>query len=472
MATTKITPIKRTVKAALDYILNPDKTDGKLLASSFGCSYETADLEFEFTRRSALGKGNNLAHHLIQSFAPGEADAKQAHEIGRQLADEVLQGKYEYVLATHIDKGHIHNHIIFNAVDFVNYRKYNSNKGSLYGIRKISDRLCRENGLSTVIPGKGERKGQIEYTDRESGERLTRPAEGAAKSYAEYLADLSGGGSYKSKLRRAIDMAIPLSTDFDDFLFRMVGMGYEVKRGKHISFRAAKEGQERFTRAKALGEDYTEERITARIADGARSMPALRADSKPVSLIIDLQNNIKAQQSKGYEHWAKINNLKQAAKTLNYLTENNILHYEKLTGKIEEVATAAESARATLKEAEKKLAVMAAIVKNADMYQRTKAIYDEYRTSKNPEKYKRDHESEIILHEAAARTLKAAGVGKSMDARALRSDYEKLSVEKARLSAEYGKLKREVKGLDVIKRNIDSILNPPADRPRDRGIEI
>ncbi len=144
MAITKIHPIKSTLKKALDYIENPVKTDEKILVSSFACSYETADIEFELLLSQAMQKGNNLAHHLIQSFAPGETTPEQAHEIGRQLADEVLQGKYPYVLTTHIDKGHVHNHIIFCAVDMVNQRKYVSNRQSYAYIRRTSDRLCKE----------------------------------------------------------------------------------------------------------------------------------------------------------------------------------------------------------------------------------------------------------------------------------------------------------------------------------------
>ena len=158
MAVTKIHPIKSTLKKALDYIENPDKTYDKMLVSSFACSYETADIEFEMLLAQAYQKGNNLAHHLIQSFAPGEATPEQAHEIGRQLADEVLQGKYPYVLTTHIDKGLVHNHIIFCAVDMVNQRKYISNKQSYVYIRRTSDRLCKENGLSVVKPGQSKGK--------------------------------------------------------------------------------------------------------------------------------------------------------------------------------------------------------------------------------------------------------------------------------------------------------------------------
>jgi hypothetical protein len=165
MAVTKIKPIKSTLSKALDYIENPDKTDGKMLVSSFGCSYETADIEFEYTLSQALQKGNNLAFHLIQSFEPGEVDYQKAHEIGKQLADAVTKGQHEYVLTTHIDKGHVHNHIIFCAVNFVDHRKYNSNKRSYYGIRNMSDKLCRENGLSVVVPGKGS-KGSAIYMAR------------------------------------------------------------------------------------------------------------------------------------------------------------------------------------------------------------------------------------------------------------------------------------------------------------------
>ena len=183
MAVTKIKPIKSTLKRALDYIQNPDKTDGKMLISSFGCSPETADIEFGFTLSQALDRGDNLAHHLIQSFEPGEVDYQKAHEIGKQLADAVTKGQYEYVLTTHIDKGHIHNHIIFCAANFVDYRKYNSNKRSYYGIRNLSDRLCQENGLSVLVPEKGSR----------------------GKNYAVYKKEKTA----KGRLKTAVDALIP-----------------------------------------------------------------------------------------------------------------------------------------------------------------------------------------------------------------------------------------------------------------------
>ena len=211
MAVTKIKPVKSTLSKALDYIQNPDKTDGKMLVSSFGCSYETADIEFAFTLSQALDKGNNLAHHLIQSFEPGEVDYEKAHEIGRQLADAVTKGQHEYVLTTHIDKGHIHNHNIFCAVNFVNYHKYNSNKRTYYGIRNMSDKLCRENGLSVLVPEKGSK----------------------GKNYATYQKEKTA----KAKLKLVIDTLVPAVSAFEELLSRLQGAGYELKTGKYISCR-------------------------------------------------------------------------------------------------------------------------------------------------------------------------------------------------------------------------------------------
>ena len=429
MAVTKIKPVKSTLKKALDYIQNPDKTDGKMLVSSFGCSPETADIEFEFTIAQALDRGNNLAHHLIQSFEPGEVDYQKAHEIGKQLADAVTKGQYEYVLTTHIDKGHVHNHIIFCAVNFVDYHKYNSNKRSYYGIRNMSDRLCRENGLSVIVPQKG----------------------GKGKSYAEYLAEKTGT-SWKGKLKTVVDGLIPQVSSFEELLSRLQGLGYEIKPGKYVSCRAP--GQERFTRLKTLGADYTEEAIRERI-EGRRTRTAKAPKAeRGVSLLIDIENSIKAAQSRGYEQWAKIHNLKQAAKTLNFLTEHQISQYEDLTAKIEEIQTESEKAGDALKDMEKRLADMAVLIKNVSTFQKTKPAYDTYRKARNKDRYRAAHEGTVILHEAAAKALKAARISKLPNLAALQAEYEKLQEQKEALRADYGKLKKQVKEYDVIRQNM------------------
>ena len=433
MAVTKIKPIKSTLKKALEYIQNPDKTDDKMLVSSFGCSYETADIEFAFTLSQALDKGNNLAHHLIQSFEPGEVSFEKAHEIGKQLADAVTKGQYEYVLTTHIDKGHVHNHIIFCAVNFVDYHKYNSNKRSYYGIRNINDRLCYENGLSVITPEKG-RKG---------------------KSYIEYQTAKTGT-SWKGKLKEAVDLLIPQIKDFEELLEKLQASGYEIKLGKYVSCRAP--GQERFTRLKTLGIDYTEEAIQKRIA-GIRSRNVkIPKQEKGISLLIDIENNIKAQQSAGYEHWAKIHNLKQAAKTMNFLTENNILQYEYLIKKIDEIILDSEQTADSLKQVEKKLSDMAVLIKNISTYQKTKDIYRGYIKAKDKEAYRRKYESSLILYEASGKALKDAGIKKLPELAALQKEYTALQKKKEAIYSDYGKLKKKVKEYQKIKQNVDTIL--------------
>ena len=444
MAVTKIKPIKSTLSKALDYIENPDKTDGKMLISSFGCSYETADIEFGYTLSQALDKGNNLAFHLIQSFAPGEVDYEKAHEIGKQLADAVTKGQHEYVVTTHIDKGHIHNHVIFCAVNFVDHHKYNSNKRSYYGIRNMSDKLCRENGLSVVVPGKGSK----------------------GKSYAEYQAEKTGT-SWKGKLKTTVDALIPQVSSFEELLTRLQAAGYEIKPGKYVSCRAP--GQERFTRLKTLGADYTEEAVRERIAGRRTKVAKAPREQRGVSLLIDIENSIKAAQSKGYEQWAKIHNLKQAAKTMNFLTEHKIEQYADLVSRIEEMAAESGQAADALKNAEKRLAEMAVLIKNVSTYQKTKPVYDAYRKARNREKYRAGQEQAIILHEAAVRSLKAAGIAKLPNLAALQTEYEALQAQKEALYADYGKLKKKVREYDIIKQNIDSILQ--ADRQPEREKE-
>ena len=432
MAVTKIHPIKSTLRKALDYIENPDKTDEKLFVSSYGCSYETADIEFQMLLDQALKKGNNLAHHLIQAFEPGETTPEQAHEIGRQLADEVLGGKYPYVITTHIDKGHLHNHIIFCAVDMANQRKYISNRQSYAYIRRTNDRLCREHGLSVVMPGKDK-----------------------GKSYAEWDAQRKGK-SWKAKLKTAIDAAIPQARDFDSFLRLMEAQGYEMKRGKFISFRSP--GQERFTRCKTLGVDYTEEAITRRIKGLAVDRGPKRKVEQGISLRIEIENNIKAQQSAGYARWAKLYNLKQAAKALNFLTEHQIESYEGLESRLDEISTANDEAAAALKAVERRLGEMALLIKQISTYKQTRPVALEYHRAKDKAAFRREHESQLILYEAAARALKEAGMKKRPNLYALKAEYKKLDGERERLSEQYNEVKKELKEYGIIKQNVDSIL--------------
>ena len=446
MAVTKTHPIKSTLKAAIDYICNPDKTDGKLLVSSFGCTAETADIEFAWTRRHAIDKGTNLGRHLIQAFQPGEVTPEQAHEIGMELAKEILGGKYEFVLTTHIDKDHVHNHLIFNAVSFADHKYYHSNKRSYHDIRRTSDRLCKEHGLSVIIPGQDK-----------------------GKSYIEHQAT-QNGTSYKAKLKAAIDRLLPACSDLEELLRRLQREGYEIKRGKYISARAP--DQERFTRLKTLGVDYTEEALAARIVGRSRLSRQPKKQNGKISLLIDIQNNIKAQQSAGFTHWAKLNNLKQAAKTMNFLTEHGIGSYEELESRLTAVPARRDTAHAEIKRIENRAAELALVMKHAETYRQLKPLYDRYRKSNDKEKFLRGHESEIILFEAAVRELKRLGAVPLPATESLKAELVNLAAEKERLLAEYKAARSEVREYETVKQNVDALLAVPKEQEQQRRHEL
>ena len=446
MAVTKIKAIRGTLSKAIAYILNPEKTDEKLLVSSYGCASETAAREFEWTRKIAEQKGMTpvriIARHVIQSFEIGEVTPELAHEIGKQFADEILEGKYEYVLTTHIDKDHVHNHLIFNAVDFVDYHAYKSYKRIYYDMREVSDRLCKENGLSVIPPSQNKGMGYKEYTEAKRGT------------------------SWKQKLKQTIDRLVITAKDYDDFLRLMQEAGYEIKTGKYISFRA--EGQERFTRSKTIGENYTEERIKERIAGRTPRKSQRQTTPKGISLIGDIQERIRLIDSKGYEHKAKLTILKEAARTLNYLTDNNLLQYTDLEKKVEDVHSSYDRTGKELKVVEARLREVQPLIKNISNYQRLKPVYDAFQKAKDKPSFKAKHEAELVIFEAARSTLLAMqGDEKLPSLKTLQAEQQRLLDEQQRLYDERAKLKKEVKQIETIKSNVDTFLAPSADHDRE-----
>ena len=431
---------------AIAYILNPEKTDEKLLVSSYGCASETAAQEFEWTRKIAEQKGMNpvriIARHVIQSFEIGEVTPELAHEIGKQFADEILGGKYEYVLTTHIDKDHVHNHLIFNAVDFVDYHAYKSYKRIYYDMREVSDRLCKENGLSVIPPSQNKGMGYKEYTEAKRGT------------------------SWKQKLKQTIDRLVITAKDYDDFLRLMQEAGYEIKTGKYISFRA--EGQERFTRSKTIGENYTEERIKERIAGRTPRRSQRQTTPKGISLIGDIQERIRLIDSKGYEHKAKLTILKEAARTLNYLTENNLLQYADLEKKVEDIHSSYDRTGKELKGVEARLREVQPLIKNISNYQRLKPVYDAFQKAKDKPSFKAKHEAELVIFEAARSTLLAMqGDEKLPSLKTLQAEQQRLLEEQQRLYDERAKLKKEARMIDTLKANVDDFLKPNTERDQE-----
>ena len=440
-------PEKTSLEAAIDYALDREKTEQTCFETAVNCDRESVYADMMDTkRRWGKAQRKRQGYHIIQSFAPGEVTPEEAHEIGMELAKEILGGKYEFVLTTHIDKNHVHNHLIFNAVSFQDHKHYHSNKRSYHFIRRTSDRICKEHGLSVIVPGwdKG-------------------------KSYIEHQAEQKGT-SYKAKLRAAIDRLLPGCSDLEDLLCRLQREGYELKRGKYISARAP--GQERFTRLKTLGADYAEEALTARIA--GRPSPSHQSQQrtgKP-SLLIDIQNNLKAQQSAGYKHWATIENLKRAAETLNFLTEHGISSYEELTERCDGAAAATARVKADLRATEKEMERLTLTMKHAATYRQLRPLYEEYRQSRDKEKFLRGHEGEIILFEAAARELKRLDAVPLPATKRLRAEMDELTARRTALQSEYRKAQREEKEYDTLRQNVEALLEKPREQIQTKHYEL
>ena len=432
MAVTEIHPITTTLNKALDYIMNPKKTDNTLLVDGYACSPQIAFHQFNQVKKNAGKTDGTLALHLIQSFSPGEVDYETARKIGIELADKILKGRFQYVIATHTDKGHIHNHILINSVSFKDKKRYHSSPNSHYYIRRTSDKLCKEYGLSVIENPKEKGKSHYEHSQEKQGK------------------------SWKALLRQTIDRCILKAQSWDDFLILMQRENYEIKTGKHIAFRA--EGQERFTRAKTLGADYSEEQIRNRIV-GQKNLTTAKGEK--INLLIDIENRIKNQQQNtvGLENWAKINNIKMAARTHNYLTEHNLLDYDVLSAKVEATRERYNGTRSKIKDIEKQLKSIEESIQNIDNHRKTKPIADKLQTVVFKERYRREHESELIVFSAAEKYIKKTFKdGKPPLIRELRAEQKALLAEKDKLYKDYYSAKSEVSELQTIKKNVDTIL--------------
>ncbi len=447
MAYTKIHAIQATVNKAVDYICNPDKTDEGILISSYGCSPETAAYDFKFALSKTSQSDPNKAYHLIQSFLPDEVSYKEAHQIGVELADKLLEGKYSYVVTTHIDKGHVHNHIIFCAADNVNHEKYHDCKKTYYNIRNLSDTLCREHELSVITPG--EKRG---------------------KTYKEWQADRNGS-SWKEQLKADIDEAIKNAATYEDCIDLIRAKGYEVKgedfgekAHKFISFRPL--DKENFVRGRAssLGTEYTKERIRERIEEKALVKDKKRVPfptiKKPIVKDYSRKNLIdtteeKFTQSPGLKHWADIQNLKIAAAS--YSQAGSITELEK---QIAAKSTLAKTARESLVETERQLKDLGQVLKYAEQYKTNHIYHVRYQKSKDKDAYLRRHETELILHDGAENILKRFGINpKNIDVEKLRSDYNALYSKKQALQKTYKSAEKEAADLNRKLNNLNQYLD-------------
>ena len=436
MAYTKIHAIKATVDKAIDYICNPDKTDEQIYVSSYACAPETAAIDFKYTLDHCRENSPNKAYHLIQAFAPGEVSYEEAHRIGKELADKVLEGKYSYVLTTHIDKGHIHNHIIFCAADNIEHNKYHDCKQSYYHIRKLSDELCKAHNLSIIIPG---------------GER--------GKKYKEWQSD-QNGSTWKTQLRRDIIFCIKSASTYEDFLLLMRAKGYEIKgesfeegAAKYISFRPL--DKERFVRgsAKSLGKEYTKERIRERIEMKHERKSVIPKKDYSARRLIDTSDE-KFQNSPGLQQWATIENLKIAAQSYNEVGSLSDLKHQ-ITVKTE----AGKSAKQSVVKLEHHMKDLAEIIKYAEQYKTNRSYHIAYKKSKNPDAYFRRYESQLTLYGGARRVLEQTGINlKGLNVDKLKAEYQELMKQKNELTSTYKNCEKEVQSLNQKLENLSQYL--------------
>lgn len=448
MAYTKIHPIKSTVEKAIAYITNPEKTDEKIYVSSFACSEQTAFLEFEKTRNKHHYSGKNLAYHCIQSFKPNEVTPEQAHKIGIQTADELLKGKYEYVISTHVDRGHIHNHLIICGVNFENGLSFGTehdrkNNPAWKQLRKISDDICIENKLSVI----------------------EMPEKGYGKCYYEWLQDMKKN-SYKSKLKNAIDSCVMTSDSFDDFLNRMQNeMKYEYKiRGHSLSFRA--EEQERFTRCsrKSLGWYYDPEQIKKRIDRQVKKRTATISKDTGFYQIND-------DKAVGLNRWAALKNMQEASRLLNFLSDYGVGSVEQLDKKISDMYDQRFDVVQKLNDYESSIIEQRELLKMLNTYWKMKAVHDEFLRSSSKEKFKREHSKELSIFNSSKEWLREKYTGTTLPNRAvLEMKITEEETQREALLENYHDIKNSLNSLETAKGKIERYFELERDeRKKSKG---
>ena len=446
MATTRLMPLHtgkgRTVAEALgrttDYVKNPEKADGGELVTAYQCNPAIADQEFLFSKRqyaTMTGRSQKehdvIAYHLRQSFKPGEIMPELANKIGYDLAMSLTKGKHAFIVCTHVDKEHIHSHIVFNSTTLDCTRKFNNFWGSSFAVRKISDILCLENGLSVIDD--------------------PRPSRG---SYGTWLGEKTP--TIREQLERIIDAALADCNNFDSFLAALKAAGVEVKRGKHLAFKIP--GGKRFVRCSSLGDDYTEATILERIS--GKRIVSPKAEQTVPNLLIDIQSKMQQAHSPGYERWASVFNLKEMAKTMNYLTEHGLLAYADLEAACDAAVQKYHDLSDRTKANSERMKKIAELQRHIGTSHKTREVYAQYRRlpPKKQKEFYAQHASAIVSCEAAKRYFDSLGLKKLPSVQSLKQEYATLLAENKKLYPDQKKAKAEMMELLTVKHNTSRIL--------------
>ena len=427
------------LKNRTDYIENPDKTEQGQFVSSYACSALTADEEFMLTKRQydlvngRRQKSDVIAYQIRQSFRPGEITAEEANKVGYELAMRFTKGKHAFVVATHTDRQHIHNHVIFNSTALDGSRKFRDFFFSALAVQRLSDLICLEHQLS-VIEKKPyrERQKRVLYPPKESN---------------------------RDRLCGIIDTILAEKPrDYETFLQKLEQQGYEVKRGKYTSVKG--KGQKRFIRFRTLGTGYGEDEIKAVLEGKVKHQPYQKKQAKeqPFQLLVDIQGKMAEGKSVGYKKWATKFNLKEMSKTLLFLQEQKISSAEELRERATAATERYHAMGDSIKAAEARLTEIAILKTHIINYAKTRETYVAYRKAGYSKKFREEHEEEILLHQAAKNAFDEMGVKKLPKVKELQTEYAKLLEEKKKTYAEYRRSREEMRELLTAKANVDRVL--------------
>lgn len=444
MHTQKNCSIRKCLKDRTDYAKNDEKTNQGEFVSSYECDPKTVDKEFELSKSqydlfSSSRKGDIIAYQIRQSFKPGEITPEEANQVGYETAMRWTKGKHAFIVATHIDKAHIHNHIIYNSTSLDNKHKFHNFFLSSIALQRVSDLVCLEHGLSVIKPRRyDEREKRTVYPNRKS---------------------------VRDKIREDIDLIMTKNPkDMNELLKFMEEMGYEIKWSKHIAIRG--EEQKGFIRIDSLGEGYRELDFE-KIFKGEESFNPPPREKQPhryekpekkFDMLIDIQEIIAKGKGPGYERWAKVHNIKQISQTLIYLRDHDIRDMDELAKRAGESSAKFTELSQTIKDAEKRMAEIAVLKTHIINYSKTKDIYMAYRKAGYSKQFFEAHREEILLHKAAKEAFGQLedGVPKLKD---LNQEYAELLQKKKDAYAEYRSIKEENKELQMAKHNLERFLN-------------
>lgn len=449
MAATRLIPLHvnkgKTIAQSLgdrtDYAKNPEKTEKGELVTGYQCDPITVDEEFMLSKRQyeqitgRRQKREVIAYQIRQSFKPGEITPEEANRLGHELALRFTKGKYAFIVATHTDRAHVHNHIVFNSTSIDATRKFKNFWLSSFALQRVSDLICLGNGLSVIAP-----KPYKERTKRTEYPRRVKN---------------------RDVLCEDIDLILQKKPEsFDAFLQELQQLNYEIKYGKHISVRG--KNQTRFIRLSSLEDGYTEADLRAHFLGQREYKPAAkqrsRTNARPFNLIIDIQSKLQSK-GVGYQRWASVYNLKQMSKTLLFLRDHKIESMEQLDQMVMQQVAKRDALLTSIQQSEKRLAEIGTLKKHIINYSKTRSTYEEYRKAGYSKKFLEAHREEITLHKAAKAAFDELGVKKLPKVKELSIEYAEVLTAKKQTYTEYRQVKNDAQELLIAQRNIASLYD-------------